>query len=368
MAKSIKKVQQEIEGVEITKRNIECFMNFKTLEECVYDYKHRYHVATYQREAGVWNPATKAYYITSLYEGTNVSPITICETEDGKEELTDGLQRNETGYELLSNKIRLPLTIPKEEGGGKYLKDAPEETINKIKNARVYINYVRGADKKQRQRIFLNLQKGEDLTDGQIISANYGHVFDNVEQIHNNSRFTKFLKNTKDLEWRTITIILMFETRTVQSLTSHKEISFVEKGYNQSFISKQHYTNIMKILDKLADVCDAEKIYGLSTSRTLYWYLFIKRNPKLMQENNHKLGEFLKKYHKNISVAHKFVRSFNEKVEPNVNNYYKAARYRNTSSIEIKLYLKFMEEEFERYCKGTMKEYTHEALLEEYGE
>ena len=44
MVKSIKKAQQEINSLNVTKKNIECWMNFKTLEECVEAYKHRYDI------------------------------------------------------------------------------------------------------------------------------------------------------------------------------------------------------------------------------------------------------------------------------------------------------------------------------------
>lgn len=314
----------------------------------------------YQRGL-VWPLSTTTAFLVAIYDNTFIPPIIISDLVTGETVLTDGKQRLETFSKLFNNKIKLPKVIPSEEGGGKFLKDAPQKTQEKYKFFMLDLITLSGLTALEAQKIFLNLQKGVPLTNGEIIHANFGHHWEAVNRIVETHPIIPKISSARNAEYRIIVTLFLQELNIVDSISKKDEINFIEAGYEDSWITPDNYQNIITFLDKIYKITKTNA-FQVSQGRLLALYQLFNKRPSLYRMPNKKLSEFMRIYFNNQSILKK-----NKNMDirdKNVVSYINSSTLRYSNSEEVKRLVNHMIQEIKLYNNGDMIQYDEEILLE----
>lgn len=313
----------------------------------------------YQR-GWIWNGATVTAFLVGIYKNRYVPPIIISTLTTGETVLTDGKQRLETFSKLFNNKIKLPKIIPAEEGGGKFLKDAPQKTQEKYKFYMFDLITLSGLTALEAQQIFLDLQKGVPLTNGEIIHANFGHHWEAVNKIVETHQIIPKISSARNAEYRIIVSLFLQELNIVNSISKSEELNFIEAGYEENWITSKNYENVTTFLDKIYKIVK-NNTFQVSQGRLLALYQLFNKRPSLYTTSNKKLSTFMRVYFNNQSVIKK-----NKELgirDPHVIGYINSSTLRYSNPVEVRRLVEHMLQEFKRFNSGDVIFYNEQILL-----
>lgn len=379
MAKAVKKVQQEIEGIEATKRNIDNFSKneIKEAEEWLSERMNEtptefrttitignmlqwknsgtMYFPWYQR-GDVWDINLKRELITSVANKVHIPDMVFAE-KNGKYENIDGKQRINTFDELINNEFTLPTSIPVALGGGRLFKEADKDFQNWFLTRPLGYTYLVNPSDKQCQDTFLKLQQGIKLSTGEMIHGNYGYVAEYIDHIAQTHPVNRVLNKDRFMNYRTLNAMLLLESKYANVLGVDKELEFVNRGQEEQMFDKKTQNIFQKTLQRITYCSGGEYMKGLSVLRATTAYIWLRRNEKLSRtkQDGRKVNEFLTQYFRNNSEIKKYMRT-HKKVTLNEEalSYYTVFVERKQSASYIKPYVTHLEEQYELFCKKRM--------------
>ena len=224
MAKAVKKVQQEIEGFEVSKLNMEEFsqQEIKEAEEWFEKLKKNTPTITvdehrlsevyewycdgsliinheYQRQK-VWDNIREQGLLQTWVEGLPTPVLIVSEYAKNDKiimELIDGQQRILTADDWYNNKLPLPSFVPRYYGGQKTIEHTRDEIKQRIDTARLYVMKVRAKDVDQIKEIYIRLQQGMVLKIGEIVLGLKGNARDLIVGSTNHKLFDLIVESNK---------------------------------------------------------------------------------------------------------------------------------------------------------------------------
>ena len=382
MAKTVKKIQTEIEGMKPTKKNIETFSKKEVKEAeawlatrtngtpkelrttitvgdlCQWKKSGTMYCPWYQR-GEVWDLHLKRELITSLVNEVHIPDMVFAE-KHGKYENIDGKQRIITIDEAVNNKFTLPTSIPEFLGGGQLFKDADERFKNWILTRPLGYTYLINPSDKQCQDTFIRLQQGMKLTPGEIIHGNYGHVAEYVAHVAQTHEINQALDRERFANYRTLNAMLLLESKYASSLGVSKELEFVNKGQAIKMFDTETETTFQKTLQRLVYCSGGNYMRSLSTLRGVTMYVWLRRNDKISQTKREgmKVNEFLSQYYQNNQEIKQYVKSHkNTVLNEDALSYYTVLVDVRQSLNNVKPYAIHLEEQYELFNKNRMNVY-----------
>lgn len=317
-------------------------------------------IPIYQRQF-IWSLLTQQGFLTSIYYDEYIPPVIISMVNERPDEpiLSDGGQRGRTLNKLFNNKIKLPVSIGAENGGGKFFKDAPQETQDKYKYYILDVVELYDLTERDAQKVFLNLQKGVPLTNGEIIHANYGNHWEVVNNIAETHPITPKISSNRNAEYRIITGLLLQELNITDHVDKLQELQFIEEGYFTNVVTKQNLKNLNKFLDYAYGMSKYHK-FTLSYGRLLVLQGLFKKVPRLYDYSKKQLAEFYRTYMNNQKVIKENLHlNLTDKL---IVEYANSQTKKYSNGKNVKIALNHMVSECKKWLNGEMVEITEDML------